>query len=200
MIRAIPCRSEPAPPASVGRWLSIAALCFCIMLSMHTHREDPAPAGIVSPSRAEGKAPAQGTSAKPDYLRAVMEASTKHALDPKLIAAMIYVESRWNHAAVSPKGAKGLMQLTPVVYRQYGIDDPFDIEQNVHTGTAYMAYLLERFNGNLALALAAYNCGPTRVAEHKGLPPIRETRDYVKRVLEYYRKGTIPVAPPSRES
>ena len=116
----------------------------------------------------------------------------KHALDPKLIATIIFVESGGNHTAVSPRGAKGLMQLTPVVYRQYGVDDPFDIEQNIRVGTAYFAYLLDKFDGNLAHALAAYNCGPTRVMEHHGIPPIRETRDYVKRVWISTRKRNFP--------
>ncbi len=63
------------------------------------------------------------------------------------------------------------MQFTPAVYRQYDVDDPFDAEQNIHVGTAYFAYLLSRFDGNLAHALGAYNCVPTRVMEHRGLPP-----------------------------
>ena len=124
----------------------------------------------------------------------------KYALDPKLIASIIYVESGGNRTAVSPRGAKGLMQLTPAVYRQYGVDDPFDIEQNIHGGTAYFAYLLDKFDGNLVHALAAYNCGPSRVVEHKGIPPIRETRDHVKRVLELYQKNEFPAGHSTRKS
>jgi len=198
LIRAFPCSSHPVQMASDGRWLTIAALCLFIALSMHAHRDDPA--GIDDPERPEVEAPAQTSPAQPDYFKAVRAASLKHALDPDLIATIIFVESGGDHAAVSPKGAKGLMQLTPAVYRQYGVDDPFDIDQNIHTGTAYLAYLLDRFNGNLVMALAAYNCGPTRVAEHNGLPPIKETRDYVKRVLQFYRKGKIPANPATRRS
>ena len=199
MIRAIPRRDCPAQRSAGGRWCSIAALCLIIALSMHAHRNDGA-GSIEEPPGPVREDPVQTLPAKPDYFDVVRDASVKHDLDPKLIVSMIHVESKWNQAAVSPKGAKGLMQLTPVVYRQYGVDDPFDIEQNIHTGTAYMAYLLDRFNGNLALALAAYNCGPTRVAEHNGLPPIKETRDYVKRVLKHYRKGAAPADLPPRSS
>lgn len=197
MIRAIPHRLYPER-AGGGRWISVAALCLCIALSMHAHRNDGA--GIEEPAGPEKEASVKTSPAQPDYFSVVKDASMRHDLDPKLIASMIHVESGGNHAAVSPKGAKGLMQLTPVVYRQYGVEDPFDIEQNVRTGTAYMAYLLDRFNGNLALALAAYNCGPTRVAAHNGLPPIKETRDYVNRVLERYRKGATPADISSRRS
>jgi soluble lytic murein transglycosylase-like protein len=165
---------------------------------MFAHHEDEP--GVDDPTRPEREILGQTSSAQPGYLGVVMDASLKHDLDPKLIASMIFVESGGNHAAVSPRGAKGLMQLTPVVYRQYGIDDPYDIEQNIHAGAAYLAYLLARFDGNLEMALAAYNCGPTRVSEHKGLPPIKETRDYVERVLDIYRKGAFPFDPASRKS
>jgi soluble lytic murein transglycosylase-like protein len=138
--------------------------------------------------------------AQAGYIKVVRNALMKHALDPKLIATIIFVESGGNHTAVSRRGAKGLMQLTPAVYRQYGVDDPFDIEQNIHVGTAYFSYLLEKFDGNLAHALAAYNCGPTRVVEHNGIPPIRETRNYVKRVLEFYQKEKFSAGLTSRKS
>ncbi|OPY92260.1 MAG: Soluble lytic murein transglycosylase precursor [Syntrophaceae bacterium PtaU1.Bin231] len=199
MIRALSCTGYQEQRAAGNRWLPVAALCFFIALSMHAHRNDGA--GFTEePSEAVAEAAVQTRPAQPDYFDVVRDASVKHDLDPKLIASMIHVESGWNEAAVSPKGAKGLMQLTPAVYRQYGIEDPFDIEQNIHAGAAYMAHLLARFNGNLALALAAYNCGPTRVTGHNGLPPIKETRDYVKRVLKLYREGATPADVPRRRS
>ena len=128
------------------------------------------------------------------------KASRRHGVPADLIRSVIRWESNFDPRAVSPAGALGLMQLMPGTAAELGVRNPFDIEQNVRTGTAYMAYLLDRFNGNLALALAAYNCGPTRVAEHNGLPPIKETRDYVKRVLKHYRKGATPADLPSRSS
>jgi soluble lytic murein transglycosylase-like protein len=139
-------------------------------------------------------------SAEPPYYRAVINASAKHALDPKLIVTIIYVESRGDIKAVSPKGAKGLMQLTPVVYQKYNVSDPFDVEQNISVGTAYLAFLLRKFDGNLEHALAAYNCGPTRVHKHKGIPPIKETREYVVRIMNYYLRGEVPTGAISQES
>lgn len=187
MTRSLPCESNSAKRISCTRWLYVIGLCLFVALSAYAHQDESGTLCLGDGEKREGEAPAAVTS-KPAYDRAINEASLKYALDPKLIATIIFVESRGDHTAVSPRGAKGLMQLTPVVYQQYGVDDPFDIEQNIHGGTAYFAHLLDKFDGNLAHALAAYNCGPTRVMEHKGIPPIRETRDYVKRVLDFYRK------------
>lgn len=188
MTRSLPCESNPAERVCCTRWLYVVGLCLFVALSAYAQQDEswtPCPG---DGERQEEEAPAAVTGSKPAYERAINEASQKHALDPKLVATIIYVESGGNRTAVSPRGAKGLMQLTPAVYREYGVVDPFDIEQNIHGGTAYFAHLLDKFDGNLAHALAAYNCGPTRVVEHKGIPPIRETRDYVKRVLDYYQK------------
>jgi soluble lytic murein transglycosylase-like protein len=169
-------------------------------VTMHANRDDAGTICRDNPENDKEDAVVTEQWAQPGYFKIVRDASMKHALDPKLIATIIFVESGGNHTAVSPRGAKGLMQLIPAVYRQYGVDDPFDIEQNIHVGTAYFAYLLDKFDGNLAHALAAYNCGPTRVVEHKGIPPIRETRDYVKRVLDFYQKKDFPAGPSSRKS
>ena len=188
MTRSLPCESNSAKRVAGSRWLPVVGLCLFIALSAYAHQDKSWTLCPGDGESQEGAALAAVTGSKPAYYRAINEASLKHALDPKLIATIIFVESRGDHTAVSPRGAKGLMQLTPVVYQKYGVDDPFDIEQNIHGGTAYFAHLLDKFDGNLAHALAAYNCGPTRVVEHKGIPPIRETRDYVKRVLDFYRK------------
>lgn len=188
MNRSLPCESNPAERVAGSRWLPVVGLCLFIALSAYAHQDKSWTLCPGDGERQEGEAPAAVTGSKPAYDRAINEASQKHALDPKLVATIIYVESGGNRTAVSPRGAKGLMQLTPAIYREYGVVDPFDIEQNIHGGTAYFAYLLDKFDGNLAHALAAYNCGPTRVVEHKGIPPIRETRNYVKRVLDFYQK------------
>ncbi len=161
------------------RWLFIG-------LTLHANREDAAP---VVDDAAEPRLEVISSipaTVEPPYYQAVKDASARYAVDPNLIATIIYVESGGDVRAVSQKGAKGLMQLTPAVYRQYVIGDPFDIEQNIFGGTAYLAYLLRRFDGNLEQALAAYNCGPTRVIEYGGIPPIRETREYVDQIMEYY--------------
>ena len=188
MTRSLPCESNPAERVAGSRWLPVVGLCLFIALSAYAHQDKSWTLCPGDGESQEGEAPAAVTGSKPAYDRAINEASLKHALDPRLVATIIYVESGGNRTAVSPRGAKGLMQLTPAIYREYGVVDPFDIEQNIHGGTAYFAYLLDKFDGNLAHALAAYNCGPTRVMEHKGIPPIRETRDYVKRVLDFYQK------------
>ena len=99
---------------------------------------------------------------------------------------MIEVESAWNPRAVSPKGAKGLMQLMPATVRSHGVTDPFDPAQNVEAGTRELASHLVHHSGEFALALAAYNAGPTAVARYQGIPPYRETLDYVDRVLDLY--------------
>jgi soluble lytic murein transglycosylase-like protein len=200
LIRAITCGANPVQRTSCSRWLHIVGLCLCIALSMHAHKDDQGPPCLDEPGQHERQAPVKASSVEPYYFTVVKDASMKHALDPKLIATIIFVESGGNQTAVSPKGAKGLMQLTPALYRQYGVDDPFDIEQNIHIGTAYFAFLLDKFDGHLVHALAAYNCGPARVAKYNGLPPIKETRDYVKRVLDFYQKEGFSAGPSSRQS
>ncbi len=183
---------RPTELTSCYRWLNIIGLCLFIGLTPFANMNDGVP-GIENAGESQiGVISNKTEYAEPAYYKAVKDASTKYDLDPNLIATVIYVESRGNVLAVSQKGAKGLMQLTPAVYGQYNVGDPFDIEQNVSVGTAYLAYLLRRFDGNLEHALAAYNCGPTRVIEYNGIPPIKETQEYVERIMEHYRKREIP--------
>lgn len=116
------------------------------------------------------------------------EARRSH-LDPRLVRAVIYVESGENPAAVSPKGAMGLMQLMPATARCLGVDDPMHPRQNIKGGVQYLAQMLERFDGNVRLALAAYNAGPGAVEKFNGIPPYPETQDFVEKVLRVYRKA-----------
>ena len=100
---------------------------------------------------------------------------------------MIKTESNFNSKAISPKGAKGLMQLMPATARAYDVSDPFDPYDNIEGGTRYMRYLLMMFNGNVSLSLAAYNAGEHKVLIYKGnVPPFSETKSYINRVLTYY--------------
>ncbi len=122
------------------------------------------------------------------YEAYILEAAEKHGVDEKLVKAIIKVESDFNPWAVSEKGARGLMQLMPENCRRLKLKNPFDPKENIMAGTRFLKSLLERFRGNLTLALAAYNAGPEAVARHRGVPPIQETRAYVKKVLHYYRK------------
>jgi soluble lytic murein transglycosylase-like protein len=123
--------------------------------------------------------------------RIVREAAERHRVDPALIRAVIQTESGGNPAAVSRKGAAGLMQLHPATAQRFGVRDVFNPQQNVDAGAHYLKMLLERYNGNLDLALAAYNAGEGAVDRHGGIPPFRETRNYVLKVQNaYFRPGS----------
>jgi|GEM_PF-3597627 hypothetical protein len=115
----------------------------------------------------------------------VRSASLKHGVPENIIRGIIKVESSFNTNAVSKSGAQGLMQLMPKTAEALGVTEPFDIAQNIDGGTRYLKKMLDRFDGDLKRALAAYNAGPTAVAKHKGKVPYKETRRYVRRVLEY---------------
>ncbi|MCL2840594.1 MAG: lytic transglycosylase domain-containing protein [Defluviitaleaceae bacterium] len=112
-------------------------------------------------------------------------AALRHNLDPSLIRAVIRVESSYRHDAVSHAGAMGLMQLMPGTAASLGVVDPFDIRQNIDGGTRYLRQLLDMFDNDLTLALAAYNAGQGAVRRHGGIPPFRETQNFVPRVKGY---------------
>jgi hypothetical protein len=114
------------------------------------------------------------------------EKSRQHDIDPQLVKAVIKAESNWNPDAVSPKGALGLMQLMPTTASIMGVSNPFNPEENIDGGIRYLKYLLNKFNGNLMLALAAYNAGPKLVERTRTVPSIPETMQYVRRVINYY--------------
>lgn len=114
----------------------------------------------------------------------VSRAAARFDLDPNLLHAVIAQESGGKADAVSPKGAKGLMQLMDGTARAMGVRDPFDAEQNVYGGARYLRTLLDRWEGDVKLALAAYNAGPSAVERHGGVPPYPETENYVRRVMD----------------
>ncbi len=127
----------------------------------------------------------------------VEDVARLHGLDPLLVHSVIQAESGYDPFALSPKGAQGLMQLMPATARRLGVADAFDIRQNLQGGAEYLKYLLDLF-GDQQLALAAYNAGEQAVIRHGGVPPYRETRDYVKRVGGAYsdaRKPAVPAGP-----
>ena len=118
----------------------------------------------------------------------VSSASGRYRLDPDLVNSVIKAESGFNTRAVSPKGARGLMQLMPGTALQLGVPDAFDPQANVEGGTKYLRELMELYNFDLVKALAAYNAGPQRVEQYKGVPPYYETRAYVARIVRDFNK------------
>lgn len=121
----------------------------------------------------------------------IREVSARYRVDPALVRAVIETESHWNSSAVSHKGAQGLMQLVPGTAHELGVHNAFDPKQNLDGGVRYLRTLLERYNGDLDRALAAYNAGPHAVDRAGGVPQYRETRDYVQKVTDsYFRPGS----------
>lgn len=145
-------------------------------IQSYSHEPDPLP----PPKPAE---PAKSTG------QIVREASVKHGVDSDFILSVIKQESAGNPHAVSPAGARGLMQLMPGTASQLGVNDSFSPEQNVHGGARYLRELLERYDGDAVKALAAYNAGPGAVDRYNGVPPYRETRQYIQRVIRDYNKS-----------
>ncbi|MEJ2221986.1 MAG: lytic transglycosylase domain-containing protein [Desulfobacterales bacterium] len=121
------------------------------------------------------------------YDHFISDAARQTGVDSRLLKAMIKAESDFNPRAVSRKGAMGLMQIMPENFKMLNLDNPFDPLQNIRAGARYFQKMYERFNGKLALSLAAYNAGPTAVDRYKRIPPYQETEEYVRRVLRYYR-------------
>jgi len=119
----------------------------------------------------------------------VREAAERHNVDPALVRAVIETESNWNPGARSRKGAMGLMQLIPTTAQRFGVNDAYNPKQNVDAGVRYLKVLLDRYNGNLDLALAAYNAGEGAVDRAHGIPAYRETRDYVHKVQNAYGRS-----------
>ncbi len=122
------------------------------------------------------------------YDRIILAAAKKYKVDAALIHAVIKQESCYYRLAVSHAGAEGLMQLMPATARRFNVTNAFVAEQNIHAGTKYLAWLLKRFKGNIRFAVAAYNAGEGKVDRYKGIPPYKETRNYVKHVIRNYRQ------------
>ena len=123
-----------------------------------------------------------------DYGYIINQAAGRFRVDPSLVKAVIKAESAFDHQAVSSKGAQGLMQLMPETVNDMEVNDPFNPEENIFGGTRYLSLLLEKFNNNKELALAAYNAGPEKVIEYDGIPPFTETKNFIEKVLQFYKE------------
>lgn len=121
-----------------------------------------------------------------EIISMIDDTSAKYGVDAKLIKALVKQESGFNPTAKSKAGALGLMQLMPSTAKGLGVKDPLDAKQNIEGGVKYVKSLLNRFDGNIILALAAYNAGPNAVKKYDGIPPYKETQNYVKSVLKNY--------------
>ena len=160
--------------------------------------DPPAPIPLKSAPAASS---ANTTSAKltPADLREMLtRAGSEHNIDVDLLASVVKAESDGNSRAVSRAGAKGLMQLMPGTAADLGVQDSFAPEQNVRGGSAYLDALLTRYHDNLALALAAYNAGPEAVDKYHGIPPYRETRAYVARVIHEFNRRVLARETPAK--
>ena len=120
------------------------------------------------------------------YDQIITEAAERHGVSFSLLKAMIKIESDFNPRAISRAGAMGLMQIMPENIKRLKIKDPFDPRENIMGGTRYLKQMIDRFNGKLPLALAAYNAGPNTVERYQRIPPFTETEDYVEAVMKYY--------------
>lgn len=182
-----------------GASLAVALLSSTLLVSpaaadgIETRVEDGRTVFVSRPDRKPGAAetaPIRSTTtrqkAPPEILRLVEEVSLRYDLDPRLITTVISVESNFDHLAVSPKGARGLMQLMPGTARQYGVSNVHDPRENLEGGVAYLRDLTRRYNGNMRLALAAYNAGPEAVERASGVPNYTETKEYLRRIEARY--------------
>ena len=151
----------------------------------------------------KGKVRTSGASLPLQEINQLVEQTAgRHQVDPRLVNAIIQVESKYDPNAVSRKGAMGLMQLIPETARRFGIENPFDPKENIEGGVTYLKSLLDLYGGDLALSLAAYNAGEHAVERFGGIPSFHETRNYVQKVTGIYQQGLtqgetiIPVKTP----
>ena len=120
--------------------------------------------------------------------RLIDRISRKHEIDPELVKVVARVESNYNPRATSHKGALGIMQLLPATAKRFGVSNAYDPAQNIEGGVRYLKFLSDRFRGNLSLVLAGYNAGENAVQRHGGIPPYRETQEYVRRIRRLYEQ------------
>jgi soluble lytic murein transglycosylase-like protein len=150
---------------------------------------------IVGPRRSATPPPVVTPNEASGIDQAVQQIAAEHALSADLVHSMIKVESNYNAHAVSPKGARGLMQLVPSTARRFGVSDAFNPRENIDGGVKYLRYLLDLYGGNYPLALAAYNAGEGAVARYGGVPPFHETQNYLIQLWKQLEKSRKTVNP-----
>ena len=126
------------------------------------------------------------TAARSNLDHVIQRSASRHQVDPDLVHAIVRVESNYNPNAVSSRGAQGLMQLIPATARRFGVRDAFDPSANLEGGIRYLKHLMELYDGDLELVLAAYNAGENAVSRYNGVPPFRETRNYLRKISRIY--------------
>ena len=127
---------------------------------------------------------------------AVVATARRYSLDPALVKAIIFAESGYNPKATSKRGARGLMQLMPNTARALGVKNSYNPEENIAGGVKYFKRLVDKYDGNIKLALAAYNSGSRNVRKYQGVPPFKETRNYIRKVFKYYQLYKKEMAAP----
>ena len=155
-----------------------------------------APAAVAHPVTIKQMAGDIPTSGSESIDRIIFDAGAREGVDPRFIHAVIWQESKYKIDAQSHAGAVGLMQLMPAAAERFGCADRSDPAANIAAGTKYLSWLLKRFDGNVELALAGYNAGEGSVDKYDGIPPYKETKNYVKIISERYGKTYHPVLPP----
>lgn len=199
-------RHSPRRMALVSVVMTFFVLAPCRLAELSAHPANMAVAvqAVSTPvQESRAMAAAQAASAA-ELQRAVTRAATQHRLHPALLFAVMKAESSFNPIVVSKAGAVGLMQLVPETALRHGVHNLYDTNENVAGGAKHLRYLLDRFHGNTRLALAAYNAGEGKVDRYQRIPPYKETRHYVQRVLSYYRDyrkepGLVPLGERQRE-
>lgn len=160
-----------------------------LLLTDRPQKEDYADLVRVFESRKEQFYIKYGEFYRNKYNSLVQKYAMLNGIDPDLVHAVIQIESGYDYTAVSPAGAKGLMQLMDATADSLGVMNVFDPKENIRAGTAYLAKMLDKYDGNLDFALAAYNAGPTVVDNHKGVPAYKETKNYIKKIKKLMNGG-----------
>ena len=188
-VRKTPAAGEEAvlavspPPNAIDRGGVLDPRAGIAEASVVTAVGEPSRGGGASGRREETSS--GGDGARQIIDRSILQAAEKYDLPPALIRGVVRAESNYRVTAVSPAGAQGLMQLMPATAQELGVEDPFDITQNIDGGARYLRQMLDLFDGDVRHALAAYNAGPGTVKRYNGIPPYPETAHYINRVMRF---------------